>query len=563
MKNRGSYRPFLLLLAALSAACTALAQGVTAKPPFHLTGVVLSEETGAPVPRCHLTIRPEGASSDHHRRTSQASDSRTAVTDLQGRFAFDLPAEGSWQLNASASGFRTQLYNEHEGFSSAVVIHPNLPVPSLIFHMEPDSTISGFVRDEAAEPVRNATITLQPASGPPVLGGRRQRATTDDRGHYEIAGIGPGVYKLSVQATPWYANGAARFGGGNAPSNAADPAFDVVYPVTWYPGVLDVDLAGEITVQGGQSHRADFSLLPIPSAHLRVPLPSGASSSPAPTVERVESRGASGRPTQVLSVGSQLDFGSLAPGLYRVITPQQDGQSTTAFVHVAAGATISLAGLDAAGTAEVNLQLAGDETSTRLQINLTDVATGTVFTSFPGGEFSLRRRALPRSTSGSAPLPSERVLAVPVGQYQVTLAGDPEVYLRSMTLKGKTISGRIVTLAGGPSSLALNITRGRASVTGHVMLAGKPVEGAMVMLVPSTFGQAGAIDLLRRDQSNADGSYELSDVIPGDYILFALDRGWGVNWHDPATLNHYLLEGTPLSLQPNAKAEQEVKAWSP
>ncbi len=44
------------------------------------------------------------------------------------------------------------------------------------------------------------------------------------------------------------------------------------------------------------------------------------------------------------------------------------------------------------------------------------------------------------------------------------------------------------------------------------------------MLVPASLGQPGAIDLLRRDQSNTDGSYELESIVPGDYILLAIDQ---------------------------------------
>ena len=83
------------------------------------------------------------------------------------------------------------------------------------------------------------------------------------------------------------------------------------------------------------------------------------------------------------------------------------------------------------------------------------------------------------------------------------------------------------------------------------------------MLVPTTFGQAGAIDLLRRDQSNTDGSFNLEDVIPGDYILLAIDHGWGVNWQDAATLNRCLLHGVPLTVMPRSRVVQEIQVTSP
>jgi hypothetical protein len=85
----------------------------------------------------------------------------------------------------------------------------------------------------------------------------------------------------------------------------------------------------------------------------------------------------------------------------------------------------------------------------------------------------------------------------------------------------------------------------------------------MVMLVPATFGQAGSIDILRRDQTNTDGSFSIAGVLPGQYILFAIDRGWDVNWRDPATLQRYLMGGVPLVLNAGATAKQDIDAQAP
>ena len=543
-----------------------LAQSSSLKTLSQVHGIVLDESTHAPVPYCHLSMRLE-RQQNARRGLAPDNDLRTTETDVQGRFSLDLPGEGTWQLSASAAGYRTQSYNEHEGFSSAVVLRSGLAVPSLVFQLEPDSAISGFVLDEAAEPVRNAALTLQVANPSGGIPGRPQRGTTDDRGHFEISGVAPGSYKLSVQATPWYTTGnAARLGSFDpAQPRAGDPVFDVVYPVTWYPGVLDSEAAGEINLHAGQMLKIDFHLLPVPAAHLHVSAPVARLALPLPvsTIERVEDGQAGGMSSSISNTAGQVDFGSLSPGFYRVNTPQPDGQSTTTFVRVSAGATVSLAAADPAGTANVTFQIVGDDRLGRTQINLNDPSSRSVFTSFSDGGFGLRRRQSPSADPSEGSAPTERHIAVPVGRYQVTLAGDPDLYLTSMTLKGKALEGRMITLPGGPVTLTLNVARGRAKVTGHTLLAGKPVDGAMVMLVPTTFGQAGAMDLLRRDQSDTDGSFSLLEVIPGDYILFAIDHGWTVNWHDPATLNRYLLHGTPLSLQSRSNVEQQITAQSP
>ena len=558
-------RRAVTVLIAISVMLIATRRTVSAQAAlFHVSGVVLREGTNVPVPRCHLVMRPEGQRSDHRRLLQDAvprSAEWTSETDPQGRFAFELPTPGHWQLSATAVGFRMQFYNEHEGFSSAVVVRTGLPPPALIFHLEPDSSVTGFVRDEAGEAVRNAVLMLQPATALQAAGARRQRATTDDRGHYEISGVSPGEYKMSVQATPWYSSGANHAG---AQTPSTDPTFDVVYPITWYPGVLDSEVAGQIKLHSGEAAEIDFSLLPVPAARLRVAVPTGISTNPVavPTIERVEEGAPTGSATLVSTVAGQMEFSGLSPGLYRISTSQPDGHTTTTFLHVTAGATIALSGNDTAGTIDVTCRFSGEEKGVRSQVVLRDVSSGVIFSSASRGSFGLRRRALPVSDSTDQ-VENERHIAVPAGRYEITLTGDPDLYLTSLTLRDKLVAGRVVQLSGGPVTLTLNVARGRALLTGRALLGDRPIAGAMIMLVPATFGQPGSVDLLRRDQSNTDGSYKLENIVPGDYILLAIDRGWTVNWQDPTILDRYLLRGTPLSIQPHSKPDQEVPAQAP
>ena len=70
----------------------------------------------------------------------------------------------------------------------------------------------------------------------------------------------------------------------------------------------------------------------------------------------------------------------------------------------------------------------------------------------------------------------------------------------------------------------------------------KATAGALVLLVPSTVDAPGSITEIRRDQSNTDGSFEMDDVIPGQYILVAIEHGWQMNWNNVATLRVYLID---------------------
>jgi hypothetical protein len=85
----------------------------------------------------------------------------------------------------------------------------------------------------------------------------------------------------------------------------------------------------------------------------------------------------------------------------------------------------------------------------------------------------------------------------------------------------------------------------------------------MVLLVPITIEDPNSITFLRQDQTNTDGSFDLANVIPGQYILVAIDHGWQINWGDPSTLRRYLMQGVPVDLKSSGMVKQNVTAQVP
>ena len=69
--------------------------------------------------------------------------------------------------------------------------------------------------------------------------------------------------------------------------------------------------------------------------------------------------------------------------------------------------------------------------------------------------------------------------------------------------------------------------------------------------------------MLRQDQTNTDGSFDVANIIPGQYILVAIDHGWQINWGDPSTLRRYLMQGAPVELKSSAIVKQNIIAQAP
>jgi len=566
---------------------------------YEITGVVINSVGGDPVPHCHLTPTLTGSGQTGRGGFGNRQFPAPANTfdcDGHGRFTVTVPTAGSWRLTASARGFVTQAYDEHQLFSSAIVLTAEAPTKDLEFRLSPEASIVGVVLDEAGEPVRNAQVMLQQVpqpspGGPQPAGNTRGGARTDDRGVYELPNLSPGEYRLSVRAQPWYAAANVQTNRGIDDGTAAlDPSLDFAYPATWFPGVGDPALAETIVLHAGDTRQADFHLIPMPSIHMRIVTPPRVSNGPNtppvqafPIIQQVNSAGGGGPNFVQISTRfdqqGQVDVGGLTPGLYqvRLAGPNQDGHVALVEVNANSTRTLDLS-TPSRDMARITLHLDGvadSDSNSRpnrnggVQVSLVDTDTHRGSFSFngnDGGGPALVRRDQRDPNA-------DRILEVPPGRYEVVLQGRPNVFLTGLTAKGAEAAGRYVTVGAGDSTLTVHAASGRASLSGVATLGiptngvstseGKPSVGAMVLLVPITIEDPNSITFLRQDQTNTDGSFDLANIIPGQYILVAIDHGWQINWGDPSTLRRYLMQGVPIDLKSSAIMKQNVIAQAP
>ena len=111
----------------------------------------------------------------------------------------------------------------------------------------------------------------------------------------------------------------------------------------------------------------------------------------------------------------------------------------------------------------------------------------------------------------------------------------------SVRAGGPAQPGDRFTVGSQPLSLSAEVSAAATSVTGFARKDQKPLAGAMIVLIPrarnpqdhAAAAQPVFAGLVRRDQSDSDGSFSLMNVVPGAYTVVAIEDGWNLGLERP------------------------------
>jgi protocatechuate 3,4-dioxygenase beta subunit len=506
--------------------------------PYRVAGRVVNAATGLPVRSASVSLLNE----------DNTSVEATTLSDAEGNFAFDRIAPGKYPLTASKRGFRTGFYDEHDEFSSAIVAGPGQDTTHLAFQLKPGAVLFGNVSDDGGDPVEGASLMLFKSPSHP---GERITAmttvTTDDAGDYEFADLPEGTYFIAVQAQPWYAmHNLAATGGTPSP-------LDVTYPLTFYDSVTQEAGASPITLESGARQEANISLHAVPSVRVKV-LGSGAGGTVPPTEvhQVVFGNAIPWGGGDLESVGGQpgsISLPGLAPGHYIV-------------THGNPPRTVEL---DASATQEI----ADDEGATTVSVGGSVRTTsgapldsGTVELD-PGPD-------APGHAALNAPLEKGRfhIDGVAPGQWNLTVSAggstQSNAAIVSIGEAGRSSSGNEITVGDHPLNLSILVSRSQSKVQGFARQGGKPLPGAMIVLVPRN--PRAFPSLSRRDESDSDGSFSVRDVPAGQYTAIALADGWKLDWQRFEVIRRFLPGGVSVEVPEHAdvvRLSRPVQAATP
>ena len=494
---------------------------------YRIAGTVVNVATGEPIQRAVVSALGQ----------DQIHSIASVVSDTEGHFALEGLAAAKYPLSASKRGFRTALYDDHEGYNTAIVTGPDQDTTHLIFFLVPGAVLHGVVSGDGGDPVEDARVMLFEKPRHPTQGDRflqLESATTDDTGAYEFGNLAEGDYFVAVAAQPWYATAMHRAGGNSAVNGASDAAvqLDVAYPITYFDSTTDEASASAITLAKGSRAEADINLLAVPALHFLVQPPRNQQDQNQfrPIMLRQSIFGVQ-VPTDMMATGDPTRPGliGVAPGHYELEQgnpPHISELDATASGQIepdSGSATFTVTGtlkMSAGGMPPEEIPLIlqpqeGAESHTKLIAHAHN------------GQFHFN--------------------SVAPGPWAVTVIGASGVVPALAVQSGSTArSGNEFAVHDQPLNLVVTLGEGTARIDGFARKDGKGFAGAMIVLVPKHLSNLEA--LARRDQSDSDGSFSLRDVVPGRYTIVAIEDGWELDWMHPGALARYLPGGTAVTL---------------
>lgn len=543
MTGRLSLRCLAAILAFTSAGVSLPIVAQRATVAERVGGTVLNAKDGQSVPRAVLTLE------DVH------SDKTVATTHARedGTFQFETVPPGRYRMYARARGFVPNLYLGHNSYSAAIVTGAGLPTGSLRMQLTPEASIFGHIMDENGEPLR----ALSQRTMPPVLTLYCQdltsttapvqecrRAAVEPDGSFEFPELKPGTYFLAATARPWY-EVHPPMGSENARlpyAAAVDPKLDVAYPMMFYPHALSSDQAEALVLKAGDQVTADLQMVPEKALSIAIPEPA---SSPwtFPQIYR-NVFGAEDPVSPMMDAVDNVAYLTGLPQGQYILEDTQRGNGLPLHSREVTlnGRSVTLDSPTPATTFPVSLRVRG--------VNGTPLNQGSIV-------------LLSGSHSNTASTPADaqgRVEfgKVPPGDYSLTV-GQGQTVLR-LLVNAKPVESKHLHVED--EAITGEVTFGSGvTVTGTVRSGGKPLAGAMVVLVPAD--ATPAADTFRRDESDLDGGFSLPEVAPGRYLLIALEDGWSLPWTDAHALERYLLHAQPVVVSPANGKELPLKSAVP
>lgn len=520
-------------------------------------GRVVSADSGAPLRRAQVQIY-----------AMEQRLMKSAVTDTEGRYAFEgLPA-GRYQINVSRNGYVMLYFGQQRPFEPGkpLVLADGQAADKIDFALPRGSVIAGRVTDEVGEPL--AGVAVRTMRNQYQQDGRRRltqvggmggaySTSTDDLGQFRLYGLAPGSYVVSATMGFMGNNMAAP---GMTVGSGSNDGGDGFAP-TYYPGTTNEAEAQPVTVTIGQEASAFFSMIPARLSRISGIVRSSQGGSPSGVSFSMRTINNSfGFGSQVGTDGSFM-IRNIPPGEYFLEVRPMGRPGATAGTSAAepefASLPLTVAGQDIAGLL-ITLG-AGGTVSGRVVVDNGTLQSAVV----PGQPLQVFfSETEPSGGMGR----TEPVLVNASGEFELkgmigkgTFRTTTMLGIKSVTLEGRDITDTPYEIKAGThvTGLEITLTKTQTALSGRVQSGVGAAKDYVVVIFPNNLREGEIptrfIRILRPDQ---EGKYQTLGLPPGDYFAVAMEaieqgEQWDPAFHDrmkPRATNFRLSDGQTLTL---------------
>lgn len=537
-------------LCVLNCASVAPQNAAPSQKPGTISGHIYRADTGAPLAKAIVSLEPAGNDPQHIQFTK---------TDENGAYVFTGIGPGQYNVQAERNGFVTAPYAEpgKDSEPKTIILNSEQSLDGIDLRLKPTGTISGTVVDEDNDPVRGLLVAaIRPAYRPGGVVNLNSDmtgfASTDDLGHYRLTGLEAGSYYVQV-------DGDSRTRMVRRVAN---------YGVVYYPQASSLSDAQRIRVAPG-AEVSDINF--VMTAQLHPYTISGTVSNPAPNAgERAA--------VQVRQMGTAPgDSGGFVSGA----TVKPDG--SFAIPGVPAGDYLLWASQEqylasklpgptmvatvASGSAPVHIQ--DEDVKVNVVMERSGEVRGTVtweggvpaeaFKTY--GVHLMLWGALNQDVNGYGYGPLDKnggfdIQYVPAGRYIFATAAPRASldYLKQVQCSGADYTMQPLTIESGTvlSNCTLTLATDTAVISGQVLDGDKPVRGLEVVAIPQStdLRRFPAYSKQAAATTDSNGQFKIPDVIPGDYLLFAVPPDPEQSYYALAFADRNAGSAEPVTVKP-------------
>ena len=512
-----------------------------------IRGKVIGADTGDGLKKVTLVLRATQAQGGDQPASTQ--------TDADGEYRFEDVKPGKYSLSARRNGYvdsiygqkSVNLYSQTGGITLDVRAGDSLN--SINFKMIRGGAVEGRIVDSDNEPVARAFV--QAARYASLQGKRRLvpagMAFTDDRGHFRLFNIPPGLYYLR-----------AAYRTIDMPETGLGSA------LTYYPGVATPQEASKIQVRAGReltgmditlSEAEAFSVSgraigpdgkPFPNAYIHV-------------VQFPYGEIITGNNWAQSNVGGEFRLKGLFPGKYLITAGAERDEKrldSSLIVEITnnniEGVMLTLGeGTEVSGRVQSEGQK-GSLEFLRLRVSLDANIDN------PSGFFARGGEVKEDATFRLTGIPEM------IGTFKVTgLRGN--YFLQSVRVDGREVTDTPIEIKGNNplEGVEIIISAQGASLNGIVKLEeqGPPVKGATVLVFPVALERRGTDSrFVKTSQSDQQGHYSIQGLPPGEYFISALKSLEGGLESDEAFLKELQKTSTRVRLELGEAREEPLIA---